>query len=459
MSGSRATWEREWSDAAGRLFMTTPTARPDDAAAAPTPGLPPGALPIAHRLARRLVRPVERFLAVEAASGILLIVAAVTALVWANSPWADSYHATWATRVGLAVGDRLATASVHLLVNDVLMSIFFLVVGLEIRRELHHGELADRRRAALPAIAAVGGMVVPAAIFVIANLGGGAAILGWGVPMATDIAFAVGVLTLLGKRVPPALRVLLLALAIIDDLGAILVIAIFYSSGIDGTGLSIALSAFVGFGILHAAGIRSIVPYLAVGAVLWIGVLMAGVHPTIAGVITGLMIPTQAWEGREEQSPAARLEHALHAWVAFAIMPVFALANAGVDLGGLDLGAAPGVAIGVAAGLVVGKPVGVVLACALAVRVGVAALPRGVTWRGVMVVGVVAGIGFTMALFIARLAFAEAPELHAIAKAGVLAASVIAALLAFVLGRAFLATTHAPGTADTADEAERSTEA
>ena len=219
---------------------------------------PPGALPIARRLVRRLVAPVERFLAIEAASGILLIVAAVVALAWANSPWASSYHDTWTTPVGLTWGDGRVTTSTHVLVNDLLMAIFFLVVGLEIRREMHHGELSDRRRAMLPAIAAVGGMLAPAAIFALANLGGGDAARGWGVPMATDIAFAVGILTLLGRRVPAALRVLLLALAIIDDLGAILVIAIFYSSGIDATGMTIAAGALGGFAMLHAIGVRAL---------------------------------------------------------------------------------------------------------------------------------------------------------------------------------------------------------
>lgn len=437
--------------------MSAPTS-PAPEAPPSTAEHPPGALPIARRLAQALARPVERFLAVQAASGIILIVAAAIALVWANSPWAASYHAAWATPIGLAFGEHRVTASTHFLVNDVLMSVFFLVVGLEIRRELHAGELSDRRRAALPAIAAVGGMLVPAAIYAVVA-GGGAAARGWGVPMATDIAFAVGVLALLGPRVPPALRVLLLALAIIDDLGAILVIAIFYSSGGDPVGLAIAAAACAGFAVLHALGVRVIALYLVPALALWIGVLEAGVHPTIAGVITGLLIPTAVWPGREAHSPAARLEHALHPWVAYAIMPVFALANSGVDLGGVDLGASPGVGLGIVAGLALGKPIGIVLACALAVRLGIAVLPRGVTWRSMLVLGSVAGIGFTMALFIAELAFAGHGGLHAMAKVSVLAASVLAAVLALVLGRVLLPTVHAPGTAASADEAERSTDA
>ena len=425
--------------------------------AAPPPGREgDGGRPVVRRVFRALARPLERFLAIQAASGIVLVIVAAIALVWANSPWASSYRAAWSATIAFTVGGHDLGTTTHVLVDDVLMSIFFLVVGLEIRRELHAGELSDRRRAALPAIAAVGGMLVPALIFTVATLGGTAA-RGWGVPMATDIAFAVGVLTLLGPRVPPALRVLLLALAIIDDLGAILVIAIFYGGAVDVTGFAIAGGALLGFALLHAVGARAIGLYLVPAVALWLGVDIAGIHPTIAGVVTGLLIPTAARAG-EEASPGARLEHALHPWVAYAIMPLFALANAGVDLGGVDLGASPGLAIGVIAGLVVGKPVGIVLACALAVRLGVAALPRGVTWRGLIVVGAVGGIGFTMALFIAQLAFADQPALHATTKVTVLIASALAAMIALLTGRALLTTADSLGAATSADDAERSTE-
>lgn len=420
--------------------------------------LPPGASPMARRIRHALVRPLERFLAIEASSGIVLMVAAFVALGWANSAWASSYHDLWETPLWVGVGPHTARASAHFFVNDLLMSVFFLVVGLEIRREMHAGELSDLRRATLPIAAALGGMLVPALIYVVASPGG-AASRGWGVPMATDIAFAVGVLALLGKRVPAAMRVLLLALAIIDDIGAILVIAIFYSSGVELTGFAISAAGLAGFVALRAVGTRSISLYLVPAAVLWVGVLTAGVHPTIAGVVTGLLIPTRLWPGHEEVSPGERLEHALHPWVAYVIMPVFALANAGVDLGGVDLTGAPGVAVGVAAGLVVGKLVGVVGACAVAVRLGLASLPRGVDWRGIVVVGTVAGIGFTMSLFIAGLAFAQRPDLHGVAKVGVLAASGCAAVLALVLGRVLLPATPAPGAATTADDAEASTEA
>ena len=459
--------------------------------------LPPEARRPIVRVARALLRPVERFLAIEAASGLILLFAAAIALAWANSPWADHYHALWQTRLGFTVGDHTVSASLHYLINDVLMAIFFFVVGLEIRREMHGGELSDLRRAALPIVAALGGMVAPALLYLALAPAGARA--GWGVPMATDIAFAVGVLALLGRRVPPALRILLLALAIIDDIGAIIVIALFYSGGVSAQGFAIAGAGIAAVLALRALGVRRALAYVPAGAVIWIGVAKAGVHPTIAGVIIGLMTPARAWYGvqrfltesrqrldevevacadghadphalhqplaelgrahREATSPVERLEHLLHPWVAYLIMPVFALANAGVDLSGLDVTAAPGALAGVIVGLVVGKPLGILLACALAVRLGVARLPRGIDARGLVVVGVVAGVGFTMALFIAGLAFPAAPDLHGVAKLGVLLASASAAVLAYGLGRALLPLAPAAGSAATAHDAEVSTEA
>lgn len=476
--------------------MTSPDTNHHPAQAQAQPA--PGSSPVAQRVARALVRPLERFLAIEAASGIILLIAAAAALIWANSPWAHSYHALWETPIALALGPWAVDTTLHFVVNDVLMAVFFFVVGLEIRREMHGGELSELRRAALPIVAALGGMLAPAAIYV-ALAPGGEAGQGWGVPMATDIAFAVGVLALLGKRVPAALRVMLLALAIIDDIGAIVVIAIFYSSGVELAGFAIAGGGIAGILLLQALGVRNAWVYVPAGAVLWAGVLAGGVHPTIAGVITGLLTPARAWFGvrgfldasrahldeleqrcahpgatahdlaepldairrahREAVSPVERLEHALHPWVAYAIMPIFALANAGVDLGGLDLGASPGVLLGITLGLVVGKPLGVVLACWLAVKLRLASLPRGVDWKGVTVVGVVAGIGFTMALFIAALAFPASPALHSTAKLAVLIASATAAVIALIAGRALLPLAPAPGAAQTADEAEASTEA
>lgn len=457
---------------------------------------PPEAWEPLLRVARLARRPLERFLRIEAASGILLLAAAALALVWANSPWALSYSHLWHTPLGIRVGSFAFERPLEWFVNDGLMVIFFFVVGMEIRREVHHGELSEWRRAALPAAAALGGMLAPAALY-LAIAGAPTTRDGWGVPMATDIAFAVGILTLLGNRVPAALRVLLLALAVIDDLGAIVVIAVFYSSGLAVSGLLVAALGFGGVLALQRFGVRSKLVYVAPAVVAWAGIYAAGIHPTIAGVIVGLMTPVTAWLGpsgfvaevqnelehmgqgpheqsshelvqtlrhvdaarREAISPAESLIETLHPWVAFGIMPVFALANAGVGVssGALDQTAWSTVA-GVTAGLVVGKPVGVLLASGLTLRLRLGVLPTGMTWRHLVVLGVVAGVGFTMALFIAQLAFADAGLLAA-AKLGVLIASGIAAVLGLSLGWVLLSAVATPGAAQTADEAESSTEA
>jgi NhaA family Na+:H+ antiporter len=420
------------------------------------PAAPPDAPPEAWepllRLARIAGRPLERFLRIEAASGILLLVAAAVALAWANSPWADVYTDVWHTPVGIRVGDFRFERSLAWVVNDGLMVIFFFVVGLEIRREIHHGELSDWRRAALPAAGAVGGMVVPALLY-LTVAGAPATRHGWGIPIATDIAFAVGVLTLLGKRVPAAVRVLLLALAVIDDLGAIAVIAVFYSSGIAASGLVAAALGVAAIYAMQKLGIRHKVAYVAPGLVVWAGTYAAGIHPTIAGVIIGLMMPVREWVGAEATSPAESLIAGLHPWVAFVIMPVFALANAGVSLAGLTFaGDSVSVVVGTTLGLVVGKPVGVVLAAAIAVRLRVAKLPAGLGHRHLLVLGMAAGIGFTMALFIAQLAFAD-PVLLGAGKLGVLVASGVAIVLALVAGR-LLAPAAQPATETCADEVE-----
>lgn len=461
--------------------------------------VPPGGWSPLIRAARLAARPLERFLRIEAASGILLLTAAAVALLWANSPWAESYLHLWHTPIGLRIGALSFERSLEWLVNDGLMVIFFFVVGLEIRREIHHGELSELRRAALPLAAALGGMLAPALLY-LAFAGGAATRSGWGVPMATDIAFAVGILTLLGKRVPPALRVLLLALAVIDDLGAIIVIALFYSAGISTSGLLVAAGGLAGIFALQRFGVRPKAAYIVPGVVAWAGIAMAGVHPTIAGVIIGLITPVQAWLGptgflvgvqkelddlartgpealsshdlattlqhvavarREAMSPAESLIELLHPWVAFGIMPLFALANAGVAItdGSLD-GSSWRVLGGAAVGLVLGKPLGVLLACALALRLKIATLPAGLNMKHIVVLGVVSGVGFTMSLFIAQLAFSDAALLGA-AKLGVLLASGVASVVALVLGRALLRPAEAvtaTQTAQTADEAESSTE-
>jgi NhaA family Na+:H+ antiporter len=319
------------------------------------------------------------------------------------------------------------------------MTVFFLVVGLEIRRDMHEGELSKPRRAALPLLAALGGMLVPAAIYAALNAGR-AGVRGWGIPMATDIAFAVGVLALLGRRVAPALRILLLALAVIDDLGAIVVIALFYSAGIATGGLLLAGSGVAAVAVLKAVGARVAGLYVAPAIVVWAGLSVAGIHPSLAGVALGLMTPVRAWspepEDPDPSSPAARLQRALHPWVAYGIMPVFALANAGVALGGATLaGDACFVFLGVALGLCAGKPAGILLACLLTRRW--TALPRDVTRGSLATLGTVAGIGFTMALFIAQLAFPPGRLLET-AKVAVLAGSLVAALAGFTIGRAIL---------------------
>ncbi|HET7131067.1 MAG TPA: Na+/H+ antiporter NhaA [Gammaproteobacteria bacterium] len=390
----------------------------------------------ARIVAERVLGTLERFLRVEAASGIVLMISAAAALVWANSPFADSYEHFWHTPVTVGLGGRALSTPLHFWVNDGLMTVFFLVVGMEIRRELHEGALATARAAALPVIAALGGVLVPAVLYLAVNGGDPAARNGWAVPTATDIAFAVGVLALLGKSIPAAVRIFLLAIAIIDDIAAVIIIAAFHSSGLEPWGVAIAGLGVLGVLGMQRLGIASAPAYVLPGIVVWWGVLVTGVHPTLAGVLLGLMTP-MVYRGLPP--PAVRVETALHPWVAFGVMPLFALANAGVRLDGLDFGSAGAAAVlsGTVAGLVLGKPVGIVLATLAAVRSGVCRLPAGVTWRGVLLVGWLGGIGFTMSIFIATLAFGEGHLLSA-AKGGVLMASVIAGLIGLAYGRAVL---------------------
>jgi NhaA family Na+:H+ antiporter len=457
------------------------------------PAAPPEASARVLRAVRRMVGPVERFLAIEAASGIVLLTVAVAAMVWANSRWAGSYAALWHTPVGVRLGPWGFERDLHFWVNDGLMTIFFFVVGLEVRREMHQGELSEVRRAALPLAAALGGMLAPALIYLAFNAGR-PSMDGWGVPMATDIAFAVGVLALLGGRVPPAVRILLLALAVIDDIGAILVIAIFYATGVNPLGFAFAAVGVVAILGLQRLGARSPLAYLGPAVILWAGALLAGVHPTIAGVVVGLLTPVRPWFGpvglleqtrfsvrsiehvpaghdhellphldalsranREAVSPTERLQHQLHGWVAYGIMPLFALANAGVPLGQASLaGDGLFVFLGVALGLGLGKPIGVLVACWAARRTGLAIFPRGARAPHLAVVGLVAGIGFTMALFIAQLAFPPGPLLET-AKLAILCGSGAAAIIGYLAGRSLLSTAVEPGAAVTCSEAEADT--
>jgi NhaA family Na+:H+ antiporter len=386
-----------------------------------------------------------RFVGVEAASGVVLLLAAAVALAWANSPLARFYQALWHLEPGIALlPSYLPAHDLHFWVNDGLMTIFFLVVGLEIRREMHDGTLSDPKVATLPIIAAAGGVVVPALLYVLLN-NPPELRRGWAIPTATDIAFAVGVLSLVGSGVPAALRMLLLTLAIIDDVAAILVIAFFYSSGIAVSGLLIVGAGVLLILALQWLGVRAAPAYLLPGAVVWFGMLRAGVHPTLAGVLLGLLTPASAAFGRRGRAasaapdgdpPLERLEGMLHPWVAFGVMPLFALANAGVSLEGLELGAGAPLAVGsgIVLGLVLGKPLGIVLASLAAVALKLGVLPEGVRWRHTLLLGFFGGIGFTMSIFIANLAFDD-PALLAAAKFAVLVASGAAATLGLILGR------------------------
>ncbi len=421
-------------------------------------------VPASQSAISRLLSPVHALIRTESASGVLLIAAALLAFAWANSPWASSYFALLEVKFDVALGGFGLDKSILFWVNDLLMAFFFFLIGLEIKREVMVGELADWRRAALPIAGAIGGMALPALIYVACNLGQ-PGIRGWGVPMATDIAFALGVLALLGERVTLALKVFLLALAIVDDLGAVLVIALFYTEQLN---LGALVLAFLVFGVALAygrfGGARPL-GFALIGLVLWTCMLESGVHPTVSGVLLALAVPLRhrltpeqlqqelrpltgqggAFEQVEvviehletvlgrAHSPLHSLEHVLAPYVAFLIMPVFAFANAGVALGGSASGLTSMVALGAGLGLLLGKPIGVAGGAWLVVRTGLARLPPGANWAGVIGVGLLAGIGFTMALFVADLAFGQSPLLDQ-AKLGVLAASVVAALL----GLAFL---------------------
>jgi len=378
----------------------------------------------------RLLKPLDEFVRVETASGLVLLVAAAIALVLANSEWHAAYERVWDAS-WLPGG-----LTPHFLVNEVLMAVFFLVVGLEIRREMHDGALSTPAQATLPLVAAAGGILVPALIY--GAFADAAVTNGWAIPTATDIAFAVGVLALLGRRVDADLRVLLLAIAIADDIAAVLIIAFFYAEGIAPAGLALAAAGAVAAWLGHRAGLNAWIACLLPGAVIWYGFLLAGIHPALAGVAAGLLTPMKRREPDAEPQ-ATRLESALHPWVAFGVMPLFALANAGVRFEGLDLASslAQGLAGGIALGLFAGKPLGIVLATWIGVRTGLCRLPDGVGPAGIAVIGCLAGIGFTMSIFIAALAFEGSPLL-AVAKFGVLAGSLGAAVAGLLLGRLLL---------------------
>ena len=372
---------------------------------------------------------------IDAIGGLLLVLATIAALVLANTSAASAYAGFLDRESGIHVAGVWHGFTVHAIVADVLMTLFFFAVGLEIRRELYNGALADARRAALPAAAAVGGMFVPALTYFALNEGPAAR--GWGVPTATDIAFAVAALSMLGKRAPPALRVLLLALAVLDDVGGILLISFFYSGELSSKWIGVMVIGIVMTFAMRANDFRRPWAYLVPGTIVWVAMHEAGIHPTMAGVLMGLLAPPMADASRgETSSPSERLQKLVHPWVALFVMPLFAFVSAGVRL---ELSPAePRVAIGVALALVLGKPLGIVAASAVAIRLRIAAIPVGLGWSGLCVLGTLAGIGFTVALFIAELALPD-PEMLASAKLGILAGSAISLGLALALGRGLLA--------------------
>ncbi|BAN48419.1 Na+/H+ antiporter NhaA [Metapseudomonas resinovorans] len=447
----------------------------------------PKALPAAQRIADKAFSTFEKFLHIEAVSGIVLLIAAAVALIWANSPHASGYEHFWHMPLSFGIGDFVVSNSLHFWINDGLMTLFFLVVGMEIRREIHEGALANIKLAALPMFAALGGVVVPALLYLAFNSADGLR-QGWAVPTATDIAFAVGVLALLGRSVPASVRVFLLTLAIIDDIVAVLIIALFYSGGLDPVGFVIAGAGILLVLGLQRIGVGSAYAYLLPGALLWFGLLKTGAHPTLAGVVLGLITPVrtirvmepplemasqaisdiaqreQADGGaaalaqpvkhlrlaqRELLPPVRRVQMALHPWVAYLVMPLFALANAGVSLGGVNLADGNSLAVfsGVMLALLLGKPLGVLASSFLLVRLGWCRLPPGMNWWWMGLIGCLAGIGFTMSIFIANLAFTQ-QELLSAAKLGVLAASLIAGIVGLLYGRVLIARMR-PGKAAT----------
>lgn len=411
----------------------------------------------------------NKFLHIEAVGGLILFSVAIIALIWANSPFGHTYDDLWHTPLALTFGQFSFSQPLHFWINDILMTFFFLVVGMEIRQEIHDGSLSNLRSAMLPIIAALGGVIAPALIYLSINHTE-PALEGWAVPTATDIAFAVGALAILGKSIPSNIRIFLLALAIIDDIIAVLIIAFFYSGGLDYSGLLISLGGLILVLIFQWLGIKSAFAYLIPGAILWIGLYVTGAHPTLAGVILGLMTPVTTAFSKEQclstvnrvaytlekanpdanlEQPALKLQQvqrelippvtriniALHPWVSFGIMPLFALANAGINIETLDLSipAAEHVILAVILALVIGKPLGIFLFSFIMVKIGVCQLPKNVTFSGILLIGLFSGIGFTMSIFIANLAFSSADLLSA-AKAGVLIGSICSMILGLLGG-------------------------
>ena len=394
----------------------------------------------ANAQVNRATNSLQAFLHIEALGGLLLMGASVLALIIANSPLSEAYTALLSLPLVIKLGDLGIAKPLLLWINDGLMAVFFLLVGLELKRELLEGHLSDWRRASLPAFAAVGGILAPVAFYMALNWRDPAALKGWAIPMATDIAFALGVLSLLGKRVPAALKAFLLSVAIFDDIGAVVVITLFYTADLSLTALAVAALFVVGLAWLNRAGVTRLFPYLLLGVPLWVAVLKSGVHATLAGVILALFIPLRAPTAAAadvQSTPLHRLEHALHPWVAFGILPIFAFANAGVSLSGLSLDdLLHPVPLGIVAGLFLGKQIGIMLMSGLAVKSNLASLPAGVQWTHLYGVATLCGIGFTMSLFIASLAFQqEDSTFFGLERLGILMGSLLAGLAGYAILR------------------------
>lgn len=399
---------------------------------------------IAHKAevgAKRIISAATHFMHFEASAGIVLVIAAITAILIANTPYYDIYdHILHAIKFRIGFDDlqgsfdyEIKKSLLHW-INDGFMAVFFFLIGLEIKREIMSGELSTRSRALLPILAALGGMAMPALLYMGINQNSPENMAGWAIPAATDIAFALGVLALLGNRVPTRLKVLLMSIAVIDDLLAILVIAFFYTGSLDLEPLYFGAAALLGLALMNKKGVSSTAPYIILGVILWVAVLKSGVHATLAGVVTALFIPMISKKD-PDHSPCTHLEHALHPWVAFAILPIFAFANAGVPFEGMGLHSLKEpLTLGIIVGLIVGKQIGIFTMLILAIKTGISPMPRGVTWVQLYAVSVLCGIGFTMSLFIGGLAF-DGPETAASIRLGVLVASIVSAITGYTILR------------------------